>query len=135
MQKMDQTRRFNPDELIHIGKFDPRNGRQRRPLDGRGLDLVKLYIETSSLDQRFSHLSDHKESRLLFATPSNRNPTSVTRMKVEQVSVRISALPSFIDVKELESSAINSATKNYRKVVRQPSEIPDIPHNRAVASN
>ena len=70
LMEIDQNRRFNPEEMAFIGKFDPEIVVSAVHFDGnKGWTMVKrFHIETSTLDQRFSFLTDHKDSRLLFAS-------------------------------------------------------------------
>lgn len=101
MMEMDQNRRFNPEEIIHIGKFDPEMVISAVHYDGhKGWTMVKRFrIETSTLDQRFSFLTDHKDSRLLFASVKAQ-PRIQYAIKVRNKKINGEAnLAEFIDVK------------------------------------
>jgi topoisomerase-4 subunit A len=101
MTDYELTHRFNPEELIYIGKFDPELVISAVHFDGhKGWTLVKRFkVETTSFDQRFSFISDHAQSKLLFA--------SVKEHPRVQYSVQIKSrrlqgeiiLSEFIDVK------------------------------------
>ncbi len=132
MLEMDQARRFNPDELIHIGKFDPEMVVSVVHFDGhKGWTLVKrFHIETTSLDQRFSYLSDHKESRLLFASikPDPRIRYSM-KVRNKKMSGEL-GLAEFIDVKGWKAAGNKLSDQKLTEVVEiHPSEeIPDKLH-------
>ncbi|MDP4822107.1 MAG: DNA gyrase/topoisomerase IV subunit A [Saprospiraceae bacterium] len=70
MNDLETYKKYDPSELIHIGKYDPEQVVNAVYFDGhRGWTMVKRFkIETSSLEQRFSFLTDHPDSRLLFAS-------------------------------------------------------------------
>ncbi|HRF40662.1 MAG TPA: DNA gyrase/topoisomerase IV subunit A, partial [Saprospiraceae bacterium] len=61
---VDMSRRFDPDELLHLGKFDPEMVINAVHFDGnKGWTMVKRFrVETTSTGQRFSYLSEHKDS-------------------------------------------------------------------------
>ena len=101
MTDYELTHRFNPEELIYIGKFDPELVISAVHYDGhKGWTLVKRFqIETTSLQQRFSFLSDHPQSKLLFASVK-ANP--VVQYSVQLKNRRLQGtinLAEFIDVK------------------------------------
>lgn len=70
MMEMDMNKRFEVSDIVHIGKFDPKDVVNIVYYDGeRGWTMVKRFlIETSTLDQRFSFLTEHRSTRLLFAS-------------------------------------------------------------------
>lgn len=98
---LDQNRRFNPDELLHIGKFDPELVVSAVYFEGnKGWTLVKrFHIETASTGQRFSYLSDHKDSRLLFASIEEQPRIRYAiKIKNKKIGGEVS-LADFIEVK------------------------------------
>jgi topoisomerase-4 subunit A len=101
IMEIDQNRRFNPEEVIFIGKYAPDLTISAVHFDGhKGWTMVKrFHIETSTLDQRFSFLTDHKDSRLLFAStkPNPRIQYSV-RVRNKKIPGELS-IAEFIDVK------------------------------------
>lgn len=70
MNDLESYKKYDPAELVHIGKYDPEQVVNVVYYDGqKGWTMVKRFkIETSSLEQRFSFLTDHPDSRLLFAS-------------------------------------------------------------------
>ena len=101
MTELDMTRRFNFDELLHVGKFDPEIVVSAVHYDGnKGLTMVKRFrIETTKLKERFSFLTDHKDSRLLFGTVEP-NPQVRYSMKLKNKKMQGELnLVEFIDVK------------------------------------
>ena len=67
---IDMARRFDPDELLHLGKFDPDTVISALHYDGnKGWTMVKRFrVETKSTGERFSYLTEHKDSKLIFAS-------------------------------------------------------------------
>ena len=95
------THRFNPEELIYIGKFDPELVVSAVHFDGqKGWTLVKRFrVETTSLQQRFSFLTEHNQSKLLYASVK---PQPKVQYTVQVKSKRLQGmidLSEFIDVK------------------------------------
>ncbi len=101
LMEIDQNRRFNPEEMAFIGKFDPELVVSTVHFDGhKGWTMVKrFHIETSTLDQRFSFLTDHKDSRLLFVSVK-ANPRIQYAIKVRNKKIPGElSLSEFIEVK------------------------------------
>lgn len=101
LTELDMTRRFNLTELYHLSKFDPEIVISAVHYDGnKGLTFVKRFrIETSKLKERYSYLTDHKDSRLLFAT-TVANPQVRYTMKLKNKKMQGELnLADFIDVK------------------------------------
>ncbi len=98
---LDMARRFDPEELIHIGKFDPETVVSTVHFDGnKGWTMVKRFrIETKSTGERFSYLTEYKDSRLLFASvkAAPRIEYSV-KIKGKKIQGEVN-LADFIDVK------------------------------------
>ncbi len=67
---LEMTRKFDPNELIAIQKFDEETIVSAVYFEGgKGWTMVKRFkIETTSFDQRFSFLTDHKDTKLLYAS-------------------------------------------------------------------
>ncbi len=97
----DLTRRFDPKELVYIGKFDPQGVVSAVYYDGtKGWSMVKRFmIETSSNNQRFNFITEHKQSKLFFATMAP-NPQIQYNIRVKNKSMpAILDIEEFIDVK------------------------------------
>ena len=98
---IDMNRRFDPDELLHLGKFHPDTVISAVHYDGnKGWTMVKRFrVETKSTGERFSYLSDHKDSKLLFASvkAAPRIEYSI-KIKGKKIQGEVD-LADFIDVK------------------------------------
>jgi len=97
----DTLKRFDPSEVVELRKFDPEMVINAVYYEGeRGWTVVKRFqIETTTLDQRFSYLSEHKNSKLLFvsakAAPRIQYAVKVKNKRMEgEVN-----LAEFMDVK------------------------------------
>ncbi|MCB0569141.1 MAG: DNA gyrase/topoisomerase IV subunit A [Phaeodactylibacter sp.] len=98
---MDLNRRFEPQDLLHIGKFDPNAVINAVYYEGeRGWTMVKRFqVETSSLNQRFPFLTEHKKTKLLLAT-LEPEPVVVYSVKVNSKKVEGTLkVAEFVDVK------------------------------------
>ena len=98
---LDMMRRFDPKEIINIEKFDPKTVINSVYYDGlKGWTMVKRFqIETSTNNQRFNYLTEHKSSKLLFAS-TKENPRIVYTMKVKSKKIEGEInIAEFIDVK------------------------------------
>ena len=99
--EMDMNKRFEANEILHIGKFDPELVVNAVYYDGnKGWTMVKRFkIETSKLDQRFSFLTDHKSSKLLFGSVKE-NPKIQYNMKLRSKKIQGQLdIADFIEVK------------------------------------
>ena len=98
---MDLNKRIEPQELLHIGKFDPDAVVSAAYFEGeRGWTMVKRFrIETSTLNQRFPFLTENKKTKLLFASLDDE-PEVEYALKVnsKKVDGRIN-LAELVDVK------------------------------------
>lgn len=97
------TNRYNLDEILYIGKFDPESVASAVYLDGeRDRYMVKRFqVETSSLGQRFPFITEHKNSKLLIASLADKVYVSYTELKGKAktpINHEIE-LSEFIDVK------------------------------------
>jgi topoisomerase-4 subunit A len=101
MLEMDLTRKFNPEEIIYIQKYDPELVISAVHFDGhKNWTMVKRFkVETTSLGQRFSFITDHKDSKLLLGTISPK-PFVQYSMKIANKKLKGEVdLAEFIDVK------------------------------------
>lgn len=93
--------RYEPKDLVAIKKYDPEQIISAVYFDGeKEWTLVKRFkIETSSLNQRFSFITEHPKSKLLFASlkkhPKVRYDLRIKSKKMEGTV----DLADFIDVK------------------------------------
>ena len=98
---LDMMRRFDPKEIISIQKFDPQTVINAVYYEGnKGWTMVKRFqVETSTNNQRFSYLSEHKSSKLLFASIKD-NPRIKYNMKVKSKKIEGEInIAEFIDIK------------------------------------
>ncbi len=101
MTDFDLSRRYDVNTLLHIGKFDPEQVASAVYFDGnKGWTMVKRFrIETNSLDQHFSFITEHKNSKLLFASLQD-NPRIQYSIKIKGKKLEGEvSLGEFIDVK------------------------------------
>ena len=98
---LELTRKFDPVELIDIQKFDENIVVSAVYFEGgKGWTMVKRFkVETTSQDQRFPFLTDHKDTKLLYASilPHPRIEYSV-RFKSKKMQGEIK-VDEFVGVK------------------------------------
>jgi topoisomerase-4 subunit A len=100
--EMDLNKRFDPKELIYICKFDPETVINAVYYEGeRGWTMVKRFqIETTSTDQRFPFLTEHRRTQLLYATLGEEPPRVNYKMRIKNKPVEGELdIAEFIDVK------------------------------------
>ncbi len=97
----EMTNRYNMATLLSIEKITPNTVVSAIYYDGnKGWTMVKRFkIETNTLGQKYAYISDHKNSKLLFATtlPEPRVQYNV-KLKNQKMSGEIN-LTEFIDIK------------------------------------
>ena len=98
---VEMSRRYEPKDLLYISKFDPDAPISAIHYEGsKGWTMVKrFYIETTAVDQRFSFITDHKSSKLYYAT-ANTNPVVQYSYKSKnEKHEQQQNLADFIDIK------------------------------------
>jgi topoisomerase IV subunit A len=98
---LDLAKKLAPKELVHVGKFDPDQVISAVYYEGeRAWSVAKRFqIETSSTDQRFPFITEHKKSKLLFASVK---PSPAIAYKIKDGSKKVDQelqIAEFIDVK------------------------------------
>ncbi len=99
--EMDINKRFDPNELGHVGKFDPNEVINILYFEGeRGWTMAKRFlIETTTTGQRFPFLTEDRRTKLLYVSldpePKVQYSIKVNSKKVEDEL----DLASFVDVK------------------------------------
>ncbi|MEO6037715.1 MAG: DNA gyrase/topoisomerase IV subunit A [Saprospiraceae bacterium] len=80
----DLNQRFEMKEILHVGRFDPQLVVNAVHLDGhKGWTMVKRFrIETAKLKERYSFLTDHPKSKILFASVKT-NPRVKYTLKIK----------------------------------------------------
>lgn len=70
LMELDLNKKFDAKDVIHITKFDPEAIINVIYYEGgKGWTMVKRFqIETSTLDQKFAFLTDHRSTKLLYAS-------------------------------------------------------------------
>ncbi|MEQ8705148.1 MAG: DNA gyrase/topoisomerase IV subunit A [Phaeodactylibacter sp.] len=99
--ELDLNKKFDPKEIVSIGKFDPEAVVSAVYFEGeRGWSVAKRFqVETTSTNQRFPFITEHKKSKLLFASPK---PGAAIRYQIKDGSQKIDQeldIEDFIDVK------------------------------------
>ena len=101
----EMTNRYDVPNIVHIGKYDPKLVVSAVYWEGeKGQTTVKRFlIETSKTGQKYNFISEHKQSKLYFATveesPKIKYSIRVNRQKEEAEL----DLVEFIDVKGWKS--------------------------------
>ena len=105
LNEMQITNRYIPKDIEFIGKFDPKEIIGAIYYDGdKGNTMVKRFVvETSSQDQKFSFITDHRSSKLYLATVGNSLPIQYGYMEKKKKQIHIVKLDDFIDVKGWKS--------------------------------
>lgn len=101
LAELDMNRRFDPEEFLFLGKFDPETVISAVHFDGhKGWTMVKRFrVETTTTGQRFSFISDHKDSRLLFASVKSAPRIEYSlKIKGNKIQGEVN-LSDFIEVK------------------------------------
>ncbi|MCB9050977.1 MAG: DNA gyrase/topoisomerase IV subunit A [Lewinellaceae bacterium] len=101
VMEMDLNKRFDPGEIMHIGKFDPNRPINTLYFEGeRGWTMAKRFlIETTTTGQRFPFLTEDRKTKLLYASLDDA-PKVQYSMKVNSKKVEGEIdLASFVDVK------------------------------------
>jgi topoisomerase IV subunit A len=102
---LDMAKKFEPKELFHLGKFQPKQVINVVYYEGeRGWTLVKRFqIETTTTNQRFQFLTEHKQTKLFYASVAKEDIVKYSiRTKEGKVEKSVD-LEAFIDVKGWKS--------------------------------
>jgi topoisomerase-4 subunit A len=129
MTDYELTHRFHPEELIFIGKYDPEMVISAVHFDGqKGWTLVKRFkVETSSFDQRFSFISDHAQSKLLFASVKEHPRVQYSvQIKSRRLQGEID-LSEFIDVKGWKALGNKLSDKKLTQIKEVQEKQPEAP--------
>jgi topoisomerase-4 subunit A len=95
------TNRYDVKNLVHIGKLDPEAAISAVHFEGsKGWTMVKRFqIETSSLHQKFSFISDTKGSSLLYVTVEDEPVVEYEVKRGKEKETEQINLAEFIDIK------------------------------------
>lgn len=105
LMEMDLNKRFDPKELFSLGKYKDGTVITAVYYEGeRKWTVVKRFeIETSSTDQRFPYITEHKQSKLLYATVAENPALPYSIRTKEGKENKTVELAEFIDVKGWKS--------------------------------
>lgn len=123
----DMAKRFNPEIMLHIGKFDPEMVISAVHFEGnKGWTMIKRFrIETATLNQKFSYLTDHKNSKLLFASvKANPRVRYSIKLKSEKMEGEI-FLADFVEVKGWKAMGNKLSDQRLKDIIEIPSEEPE----------
>ena len=104
-EELDLSRRYDPKGLFYIGKYDEEMIVSAVYFEAeRGVTLVKRFaIETSSPGQSFNFITEHKQSKLYYATVHPKPEIEVSYRVKRETQSKIVQLADFIDVKGWKS--------------------------------
>lgn len=99
--ELELNKKFDPKEIVYIGKFDPEAVVSVIYYEGeRGWSVAKRFqVETTSTNQRFPFITEHKKSKLLYASPE---PGAAIEYQIKEGSQKVDQeldIEEFIDVK------------------------------------
>ncbi|TVR76992.1 MAG: DNA gyrase/topoisomerase IV subunit A [Saprospirales bacterium] len=97
----EETSRFEVDNLIEVRKFNPKTPINVVYFEGeKKWTLVKRFlVETSSLDQKFPFISEHRSSELYFTSFAPNPQIEFTYRKGKEKITEAISIADFIDVK------------------------------------
>lgn len=131
----DVQQRFEPKEILHLGKFKPELVVNAVHFDGhKGWTMVKrFHVETNKPRERFSYLTDHPKSKLLFASVKENPRIRYTlKIKGKPMTGEIS-LGDFMDVKgwkavgnKLSDQALTGVKEIESNAAAPPAEKPAV---------
>jgi topoisomerase IV subunit A len=101
INELDTTKRYELNDILSIEKFDPEMVLSAVYFDGnKDWTMVKRFkIETTNTGQKYSFITEHKNSKLLFAS-LKKNPKVEYSMKVNSKKMDGEiTIADFIDVK------------------------------------
>lgn len=101
LMELDLNKKFDAKEVVHITKFDPEAIINVIYYEGgKSWTMVKRFqIETSTLDQRFAFLTDHRSTKLLYASSNEVDKILYSyRTKDGKVEEELN-IPEFMDIK------------------------------------
>ena len=103
--ELDLNKRFIPKDLAFLGKYANDQVISAIYYEGeRGLTLAKRFqIETTSVGQKFHFLTEHKDSKLYFASVANTPIVICKWREKNQTKEKEINLTTFIDVKGWKS--------------------------------
>lgn len=101
LTNFELTNRYEPNEVLLLQKFDPQKIIAAVYYDGASKTFMvkRFLIETTTLNKRFSFITDHKQSYLKVVTTDTQAQLAVTLLKGKQEDQMEFDLDMLIDVK------------------------------------
>jgi len=101
LTNFELTNRYEPNEVLLLQKFDPQKIIAAVYYDGASKTFMvkRFLIETTTLNKRFSFITDHKQSYLKVVTTDTQAQLAVTLLKGKQEEQMEFDLDMLIDVK------------------------------------
>jgi topoisomerase IV subunit A len=127
--ELDLNKRFTPKDIVHLGKFVDDLVISSIYYEGeRGMTLAKRFqVETTSIDQKFPFITEHKDSKLFFATVHPKPTVTYKLREKNQTVEKEFNLADFIDVKgwkslgnKLEDNKLTSVKETSEPLKAQP---------------
>ncbi len=143
LTSFELTNRFEPNQILNLTKFDPNGVINAIHQEGstKTFFIKRFKVETTTLNKRFSFISDSKNSKLLFAEYGEQMSVNVSHKVKSKKVERIFDLEDLIDVKGWKAignkfpvqqvtkvEIINGATKeqNESNEMTKETNIPDL---------
>ncbi|MFM7091485.1 MAG: DNA gyrase/topoisomerase IV subunit A [Bacteroidota bacterium] len=128
---LDMTKRFQSDDFVYIGQCNRKEDIITAVhYDGhKGWTMVKrFHIETTQADQRFSYLTDHQESQLIFVS---LEPAPKIRYQVHTGNKKVAGevvLTDIVDIKGWKAVGNRLSDKKISDIEAiEPTEIEETP--------
>ena len=127
--ELDLNKRFIPKDIVHLGKCVDDLVISAIYYEGeRGMTLAKRFqVETTSIDQKFPFITEHKDSKLFFATVHPEPTVTYKLREKNQTREKELNLTDFIDVKgwkslgnKLEDNKLTSVKETSEPLKAQP---------------
>lgn len=101
LTNFELTNRYEPNEVLLLQKFDPQKIIAAVYYDGASKTFMvkRFLIETTTLNKRFSFITDHRQSYLKVVTTDTQAQLAVTLLKGKQEDQMEFDLDMLIDVK------------------------------------
>ena len=124
LSDFDQSRKFDPKEVVHIGKFDPDAAITAVYFEGeKGWSMVKRFqVETTTINERYKFITEHRSSKLYFAS---LDPEPVVHYNIRENKETVTyelELAGFIDVKGWKAKGNKLTDKKILKIQQLRSE-------------